>query len=188
MRALKITKESENMNKRVSILTLCLILLMVLCSPVLGAAFVKFDGVDGESQDANHDKWSDVLSIAHGYSVEDAKAKKTGGPVVQPMVLSKELDKAGIKIAEALLTEHVFETVEIELTATYGGARATYLKYTLYGVRVVSYQVNASGNDEAGPPNEQVHLVFSGIDVTYTEYDDTGSSQGNVEYSYDVVK
>ena len=28
-----------------------------------GAAFVKFDGVDGEATDANHDKWIDVLSV-----------------------------------------------------------------------------------------------------------------------------
>lgn len=176
------------MKKRFSILTLCLTLSIVLCSPSLGAVFVKFDGVDGESKDANHNKWSDVLSVAHGYSVEDAKGKKTGGPVAQPIMICKELDKAGIKIAEALLTERVFDTVQIEFTATYGGARATYLKYTLYRVRVVSYQVDASGNDEAEPPNEQVHLVFSGIDVTYTEYDDTGSSLGNVQYSYDAVE
>lgn len=29
-----------------------------------GAAFVKYDGVDGESRDASHDRWIDVLSIA----------------------------------------------------------------------------------------------------------------------------
>ena len=28
-----------------------------------GAAFVKYDGVDGESSDVNHDKWIDVLSL-----------------------------------------------------------------------------------------------------------------------------
>jgi len=176
------------MNKRALISLLSLNLLTVLCSPVLGAIFVKFDGIDGESRDANHDKWSDVLLVDHGYTLEDAKSKKAGGPVVRPILITKELDKAGIKIAEALLTEHLFETVEIEFTATYGGARATFLRYTLYGVRVVSHQVNASGNDEAGPPSEHVQLSFTGIDVTYTEFDDEGSSKGNVEYSYDVIQ
>ena len=31
-----------------------------------GAAYIKFDGVDGESKDSNHDKWIDVLSVDWG--------------------------------------------------------------------------------------------------------------------------
>ena len=31
-----------------------------------GAAFAKYDGIDGESKDSNPDKWIDVLSIDWG--------------------------------------------------------------------------------------------------------------------------
>ena len=30
------------------------------------AVFVKYDGIDGEATDANHDKWIDVLSLNWG--------------------------------------------------------------------------------------------------------------------------
>ena len=41
------------------------------------AAFAKYDGVDGESKDANHDKWIDVLSIDWG-------SHKPGGGATGP--------------------------------------------------------------------------------------------------------
>ena len=31
-----------------------------------GRGFIKFDGIDGESQDRGHDKWCDVLDISAG--------------------------------------------------------------------------------------------------------------------------
>jgi len=78
--------------------------------------------------------------------------------------------------------------LEIELTSTYGGARATYLKYELKNVMVTSYQTNASGNDEAGPPTVVVGNNFEEIKVTYTEYDKEGSSKGAVETEFKVEK
>ena len=53
---------------------------------------------------------------------------------------------------------------------------------------VTSCQVNASGNDEAGPPTVVVGNNFEEIKVTYTEFDDEGSSKGNVEFEYKVEK
>jgi hypothetical protein len=52
---------------------------------------------------------------------------------------------------------------------------------------ITSYQVNGSA-DEAGPPTVVVGNNFEEIKVTYTEYDDTGSAQGNVETEFKVEK
>lgn len=163
----------------------------LLSSSAMGAAFIKFDGVDGESTDANHTNWSDVLEFDQGYLLQtfiDEKMKELPTEAVQvnDFVVTMELDKAGPKIAEALLKGKTFPSVQVELTATYGGSRTTYYKYDLSNVRVTGYQLNASGNDEMGPPRQAVSLSFTGVTVTYTEYDDTGSSQGNVEYSYEL--
>ena len=46
--------------------------LFTLASPAKAAVFAKFDGIDGESEDANHDKWINVLHIDWG-------AHKPGG-------------------------------------------------------------------------------------------------------------
>lgn len=156
------------------------------------AAFAKYDGVDGESVDASHDKWIDVLSLDWGAHKPGGGAtgqsRRRGAAIVEDMVLTIEYEKAAPKLQEKCLKGDVVPKLEIELTATYGGSRATYLKYELTNVMVTSYQTNASGNDEAGPPTVVVGNNFEEIKVTYTEYDDAGSSKGNVETEHKVKR
>ncbi len=147
-----------------------------------GAAFAKYDGIDGESKDQNHDKWIDVLSI--DWAAYRPGSDTRGDPIAQDMFIVFEYEKSAVKLVEKLLRGEVIPKLELELTATYGGARATYLKYELTNVMITSYQTNASGNDEAGPPTVVVGNNFEEIKVTYTEYDDDGSSQGNTETQY----
>jgi type VI secretion system Hcp family effector len=101
-------------------------------------------------------------------------------------VITIDYDKASPKLAEKCLSGAVIPKLEIELTAIYGGSRATYLKYELTNVMITSFQVNASGNDESGPPTVVVGNNFEEIKVTYTEYDDEGSKKGKVEYAWKV--
>ena len=154
--------------------------------------FAKYDGVDGESKDGNHDKWIDVLSIDWGAHKPGGGAtgqsRRRGGAVVEDMVLTMEYEKASPKLQEKCLMGEVIPKLEIEQTSTYGGARATYLKYELKNVMVTSFQVNASGNDEAGPPTVVIGNNFEELKVTYTEYDDEGGSKGNVETTWKVEK
>ena len=104
------------------------------------------------------------------------------------MTLTIEYEKASPKLQEQCLEGKVIPKLEIEQTSTYGGARATYLKYELKNVMVTSYQMNASGNDEAGPPTVVVGNNFEEVKVTYTEMDQEGSSKGNVETEFKVEK
>ncbi len=156
------------------------------------AAFAKYDGIDGESQDANHDKWIDVLSLDWGAhrpgGGSTGQSRRRGAAIVEDMVLTIDYEKASPKLLEKCLKGEVIPKLEIELTATYGGARATYLKYEMQNVMMTSYQINASGNDEAGPPTVVVGNNFEVIKVTYTEFDSAGSSQGNVETEHKVER
>ena len=55
------------------------------------------------------------------------------------------------------------------MTATYAGARATYLKYELKNVSVLSFQTNAEGSDEMAPVvilannSEELKVVYTGM-------------------------
>lgn len=172
------------MKKLIVLCGLCFVAMMFFSSPVMGAAFIKLDGIDGESTDVNHDKWSDVLSVDHGFLFQETAGEKkkdlpSGEGEVRHLIITTEMDKAVIYIIGHLLRGEPFLTAEIEFTATYGGARATYLRYVLHDVKVVSIHTNASGNDEAGPPTVSYGLSFEKFDLIYTEYDDTGSNQGN---------
>jgi len=156
------------------------------------AAFIKYEGIDGEATDANHDKWIDVLAVDWGAHKPGGGAtgqsRSRGGAVVEDMILTMEFEKSSVKLLEKLLMGEVIPKLEIELTAGYGGARATYLKYELTNVMIISFQMNASGDNDAGPPTVVIGNNFEEIKVTYTEFDRDGSSKGNVETEYNVER
>ncbi len=155
------------------------------------AVFAKYDGVDGESADAKHLKWIDVLSIDWGSHKPGGGAtgqsRRRGGVIVEDLRLTMEYEKSTIKLLEKLNMGEVIPKLEIEQTANYGGSRATYLKYELVNVQVTAFDVNASGNDES-PPTVTIANNFEEYKVTYTEYDSEGNKGGNAETTWKVEK
>lgn len=162
----------------------------VFPSELVGGMFAKYDGFDGESKDENHDKWIDILKYEWGVARPTAGAtadtRRRGAPIIDDFVITFEYEKAAPKLLEKCLRGEVIPKLEIELTATYGGARATYLRYEMKNVMCTAYEVG--GYADGSPPIVVVGNNFEEIKVTYTEYDDEGSSQGNVETEWKVEK
>ena len=154
------------------------------------AAYIKFDGVDGEAQDKDHKGWSDLATFSQGITQPGGggtgPTRRRGDVVLDDIVVVKELDKASPKLAEAICKGKVFPKVEIHVTASYTDAgRVTYYSYELKNVQITSYAISGSGQSE-DVPTEQMSLNFEEIKVTYTETDSKGNSKGNVEYSWKV--
>lgn len=165
------------------------LLLVSLSLPANAAIFVKIDGIEGESTDANHDKWIDVLSVSESISRPDSGAtgqsRRRGSAVFDDIVIKKELDLSSVKLRERLAQGQVIPKVEIEITGTFGGSRATYFKYELKNVQITSFSVNASGSSDSRPA-ESFSLNFEEIKWTYTQYDSEGNKLGNVEATWKV--
>ena len=81
------------------------------------AAYIKFDGVDGEAQDREHKGWSDLASFGQGLHQPGGAAtgatRRRGDVILDDISCSKELDKSSPKIAEAVCKGKVFPKVEI---------------------------------------------------------------------------
>ena len=154
------------------------------------AAYIKFDGVDGEALDKDHKAWSDLASFGQALHQPGGGAtgatRRRGDVIMEDLSCSKELDKASPKIAEAVALGRVFPKVEIHLTAsTTDEGRVTYYAYELINVMVTSYNVSGSGQAE-DVPMEDFALNYEEIKVTYTENDSKGKKKGNVEYTWKV--
>lgn len=154
------------------------------------AAYIKFDGVDGECAEKDHKGWSDLASVAQSLHQPGGggtgASRRRGDVIFDDVHCSKELDKASPKIAEAVAKGKVFPKVEIHLTASYTDAgRVTYYAYELKNVLVTSYSVGGVGQSEQ-VPMEDFSLNFEEIKTTYTENDSKGKKKGNVEYSWKV--
>ncbi|TWT82341.1 hypothetical protein CA13_38030 [Planctomycetes bacterium CA13] len=154
------------------------------------AAYIKFDGVNGESRDKDHKDWSDLLTFSQTIHKPGGSAtgatRRRGDTIMDDIQCTKELDKASPKTAEAVCNGKVFPKVEIDLTASYtDGGRVTYFRYELMNVSVTGYDVGGSGQAE-DVPTETFSLNFEEIKVTYAEADTAGKVKGNVEYGWKV--
>ena len=178
------------------------------------SAYVKFEGIDGESQNEGHEGWSEIVSFSQGIHKPDSGAtgstRRRGDVVLEDIVLVKQLDKSSPKLAEAICKGKVFPKVEIHLTGPSEGSTCsgTFYSYELKNVIITSYEVSGSNPlayalvtpapdvtmPSAGPfiaqavdaPMEEMSLNFEEIKVTYTECGSSGMAKGNVEYSWKV--
>jgi type VI secretion system secreted protein Hcp len=182
--------------------------------PVHSSAYIKFDGVDGESQSKGHEGWSEIVSFSQQItkpsgSITDV-TRRRGDVILEDIVIVKEVDKASPKLAEAICIGKVYPKVEIHLTGPSEGSTCdgTFYVYVLENVMITSYKVTGSNPlayalvapapdsilPYSGPfivqavdaPMEEISLNFEEIKVTYTECDSTGKSKGNIEYSWKV--
>jgi type VI secretion system secreted protein Hcp len=152
-------------------------------SEAYAAGYIKFDGVDGESKDANHDKWIDITSFQQ--TITRAQGAVRATPVFEDIQVVKEVDKSSPKLAESLAREQMFPSVIIHFTKSIGGVEEqTYYTYELKNVMITSYSIGGTADTL---PREEISLNFEEIKATYTEYDDkSGQKKGNVEYSWKV--
>jgi len=151
--------------------------------------YIQMDGIPGESTDADHKDWIDLLSA--GLSVHRPVAgahagvtRAQGAADFDPISISKSVDKSSVKLMEAVAKGTSFKTVKIDFTTSYGGdKRVPYMKIELKDALVTSYSV--SGGAE-GAPSEHFSINFSEIKTTYTQYDKQGKSKGNVDMTWKV--
>lgn len=132
-------------------------LLATLFSGSLAAAvFAKYDGIDGESKDTDHDKWIDVLNVDWGIHKPGGGAtgqsRRRGAAVVEDLTLTMEYEKSTPKLQEKCLKGEVIPKLEIEQFAAFddsdGSGRVPYLRYELKNVLVSSYSVSATTDAE----------------------------------------
>jgi len=177
------------------------------------SAYLKFDGIDGESKSLGHEGWSEIVSFSQpihkpGLSIDTTRRR--GEVIFEDIVIVKQIDKASPKLAESICTGKVFPKVEIHLTGPSEGStcQGTFYRYELKNVMITSYKVTGSNPlayalvapapdiilPYSGPfivqavdaPMEELSINYEEIKVTYTECDSTGKAKGNVEYSWKV--
>ena len=155
--------------------------------PTNAAIYANFDGIDGESEATDHEKWIEVL--AFGFDMHTptemmtGTSRRRGDVVFEDIKLVKKIDKATPKLQEALAAGKVYSTVEIHFMKMIGSIEVTYLRYELKNVMVTSYLNTV---DTCGVAQDVLTLNFEEVKMTYTELDEDGSSKGNVEWTWKV--
>jgi type VI secretion system secreted protein Hcp len=153
-------------------------------------AFMKIDGIPGESQDDKHKDWIEILSYQLGSSqpvsstASSAGGAGTGRVNIAPVTISKLVDKSSPKLWDACNTGKHISKVIIEAHRS-GGDKQKYLEITMEQVLVANY--TQGGGDDF--PLEIVSFAPGKISMTYVHQKrEDGISSGNVSAGWDLTR
>ncbi len=155
-------------------------------------AFLKIDGVPGESTDDKHKDWIEVLSFSWGVSQRASGSASTGGGATaeradfQDFSIVKALDKASPKIALACADGTHIKEVIIELCRA-GGDKVKYMEYKMSNAIISSVRPGGSAQGGETLPLEEVSFNYGKIEWTYTQQKRAdGSGGGQVAAGWDL--
>jgi len=146
-------------------------------------AFLKIDGIAGESTDDRHKDWIELLS--YNYSVSQrpsASASTSGGASAErasftDFTVVKALDKASPKLFEACATGKHIPSVTVELCRA-GGDKLKYMEYKLSNVIISSNRPGGASHAGETLPLEEVAFNFGKIELVYTQQKRADGSGG----------
>lgn len=154
-------------------------------------AFLKIDGIPGESTDDKHKDWIEITHFNHSIAQEaSSTASSAGGATAERVDLGTLdiqhlLDKASPKIYEACCTGKHIKDVTVELCRA-GGDKQKYLEIKLEQVIISS--VDSQGTTGEGFPNESVRFSYGKIKWTYVQQKRSdGTGGGNVSAGWDLT-
>jgi type VI secretion system secreted protein Hcp len=152
-------------------------------------AFLKIDGIDGESQDSKHKSEIELLSYSFGADQPGSShvggGSGTGKVHMHDFTVLKYVDKASPPLFVACATGKAIASAILTVRKA-GGDQQDYIKVTLNDLIVSSTQNTGQPKGSDGSPTEQVSLNFSKINFEYKEQGKDGSLTGTVTGGWDV--
>jgi type VI secretion system secreted protein Hcp len=149
--------------------------------------FLQITGIAGESTDAKHKGWIDVLAWNWGEANEGSLVHGGGGAAgkvqMQDFQFTTELSKASPALFLACATgQHMKEAKLAGVKA--GAMQQEFLTWTFSDVLVSGYQTAGSGGDMV---LDSVSLTFSKVKVEYRAQKADGSLDTAVSAGFDVA-
>jgi type VI secretion system secreted protein Hcp len=151
-------------------------------------AFLKIDGITGESTDDKHKDWIEVLSYSWGANQPTSgTASSSGGASAEranfhDFTIEKTLDMASPKLAIACAGGQAFKSVSLELCRA-GGDKMKYMEYKLTNCIISSITNNGGG----GEPSESLSFNYGKVELTYVQQKRAdGTAGGNVAAGWDL--
>ena len=152
-------------------------------------AFLKLDGITGESQKANHTGEIDIMSFSWGASNSSSVGTGTGVSVgkvsVSDFSIMKSTDSSSPPLFQKCCDGSVIATGVVTLQRQVSGNATAYLVYNFTNVYVTSIQWSGSGGS-GDAPMESVSFCFEKGTVDYTPLADDGTAGTAVHGGWNI--
>ncbi|MGA2170459.1 MAG: type VI secretion system tube protein Hcp [Terracidiphilus sp.] len=146
--------------------------------------FLKLDGIQGESVDANHKDWIRINSFSWGASqvttVAGTGGSGAGKADLADFSVMKHLDKGSTPLFKSLVSGTHIKTGNLEAVKAGAGGKP-FLKVDFKELFVTSIQHSAT--DEI--PHESVSFSYNQIKIEYSQQNEQGivTTTGAVTYN-----
>ena len=156
-------------------------------------AFLKIDGVQGESIDSTHKNEIEVMAYHWGCSQSVTGTVSSVGNIsgqrvnMDSLTVTKKLDKASPLLAQNCCAGKLFPSVVLTLHRA-DGNKEKYMEYKLTNAMIASVHVGGSAQGEGGVPTEEVGFAFTKIEWVYTKVGADGKPAGNTPGTWDLTK
>ncbi len=132
--------------------------------------YIRVAGGAGESMDARHKGWSEVLGFTHhiGEGATSSFGYRSGRTSTLPdrsFELIKRIDSITPFLSEATASNMMLPQVEIEVCPK-GMSNLVVLRYELQGVQVTYSTVTGDTKDQDASPLDIVELTYTNLTVT----------------------
>ncbi len=148
--------------------------------------FLQITGIAGESKEAKHKDWIDVLSWSFGESNPGTVATGSGAGAGKVQMsdfnFMATTSKASPKLFLACATGQHMKEAKLSAVKT-GAMQLEYLSWTFSDVLVSGYQTTGSGGDVS---MDSVSLAFSKVKVEYKAQKADGSLEAPVVAGWDT--
>ena len=142
-------------------------------------AFVKIDGINGESSDQKYTGWIEVLYYDFSVAQKVSQTASTAGGATaeradfSEFTFSKSLDVSSPNMALACAEGRHINTIEIEFCRA---GKAIYMRYKLTDCLIS--KVSTIGNGDF--PEEEVAINYGRIELAYTQQSRNGGMAAGV--------
>lgn len=153
-------------------------------------AFLKIDGIEGESVDKSHGKEIDILAwswgLAQGGSFHQGGGGGAGKVSVQDLSFTHYIDKSSPVAVMSCCDGSQYKSATLVVRKA-GKTPLEYLKIVMTDVMVTSVSMGGSAGEERLTQN--VTLNFAKFKITYQpQKADGGKDGGPVESEWDIAK
>jgi type VI secretion system secreted protein Hcp len=153
-------------------------------------AFLKIDGIPGESTDDKYKDWIEVLTYGHEVEQPVSKTASSAGGATAERVnfgifsITKHVDLTSPKLLEAVCTgRHIKEVTLVVCRA--GGNKEKYLEIKMEQVLISRYSHLGGGGDF---PGERIDFAPGTFRLTYTQQKRAdGVPGGNVAMGWSLI-
>lgn len=132
-------------------------------------AYLKIDGIDGESTDSMHRDWSEIIffgaNMSQGVSstASSAGGATSGRAEFDKFIFTKLLDKASPKLALACAAGTHINTITLAIYRAAGSEKVKFMEYKM--TNCIISAITTTGGGEF--PHETVEIDFGTIYWSY---------------------